>query len=143
MTTPGPSPTTTTTTASSRAADPATPGRPSDAANGALFDAIATEQATIYAIQTPQRAAIMDTIRISFQYGASPCDTAVVFESQLMSDGIRLGVSSVGTDRVCPIAITSVYRPPFLYVVVPPHQAPLTVRFAEPGEADSVRVVGS
>ena len=100
-------------------------------------------QATIYAIQTPQRAAIMDTIRISFQYGASPCDTAVVFESQLMSDGIRLGVSSVGTDRVCPIAITSVYRPPFLYVVVPPHQAPLTVRFAEPGEADSVRVVGS
>ena len=100
-------------------------------------------QATIYAIQTPQRAAIMDTIRISFQYGASPFDTAVVFESQLMSDGIRLGVSSVGTDRVCPIAITSVYRPPFLYVVVPPHQAPLTVRFAEPGEADSVRVVGS
>jgi len=100
-------------------------------------------QATIYAIQTPQRGAIMDTIRISFQYGASPCDTAVVFESQLMSDGIRLGVSSVGTDRVCPIAITSVYRPPFLYVVVPPHQAPLTVRFAEPGEADSVRVVGS
>ena len=62
MTTPEPSPTTTTTTTttsstttttsttttSSRAADPTTPGRPSDAANGALFDAIATEQATIY-----------------------------------------------------------------------------------------------
>jgi Domain of unknown function (DUF4439) len=40
--------TTTTTTTSSRAAEPTTPGRPSDAANGALFDAIATEHATIY-----------------------------------------------------------------------------------------------
>jgi len=98
-------------------------------------------QATIYAIQTPPRAAIMDTIRIRFQYGTSPCDTAVVFESQLMSDGIRLGVSSVGPSSVCPIAVAQVYRPPFLYVVVPPHQAPLTVRFAEPGEPDSVRVV--
>jgi hypothetical protein len=101
----------------------------------------ARRQATIYAIQTPQRAAMMDTIRISFQYNTNPCDTAVVFESQLMSDGIRLGVSSVGTDRVCPIAVTQVYRPPFLYVVGPPHQAPFTVRFAERGEADSVRVV--
>jgi hypothetical protein len=54
MTTPEPTPTpsttttTTTTTTSSRAAEPTTPGRPSDAANGALFDAIATEHATIY-----------------------------------------------------------------------------------------------
>ncbi|AGB22810.1 hypothetical protein Mycsm_02475 [Mycobacterium sp. JS623] len=39
---------TTTTTTSSRAAEPTTPGRPSDAANGALFDAIAAEHATIY-----------------------------------------------------------------------------------------------
>jgi len=52
MTSPQPTPTTTspttTTTTSSRAADPTTPGRPSDPANGALFDAIATEHATIY-----------------------------------------------------------------------------------------------
>ena len=57
MTTPQPSPTpspttttptTTTTTTSSRAAEPTTPGRPSDAANGAQFDAITTEHATIY-----------------------------------------------------------------------------------------------
>jgi hypothetical protein len=52
MTSPEPTPTTTTTTTttttSSRAAEPTTPGRPSDAANGALFDAIATEHATIY-----------------------------------------------------------------------------------------------
>ncbi len=52
MTSPQPTPTTTTTittrTTSSRAAQPTAPGRPSDAANGALFDAIETEHATIY-----------------------------------------------------------------------------------------------
>ncbi|WP_101949430.1 ferritin-like domain-containing protein [Mycobacterium sp. 3519A] len=51
MTSPEPTtttPTTTTTTTSSRAAEPAAPGRPSNAADGALFDAIATEHATIY-----------------------------------------------------------------------------------------------
>jgi Domain of unknown function (DUF4439) len=48
MTSPQPTPTTTTPTTSSRAAEPTTPGRPSDAANGALFDAVATEHATIY-----------------------------------------------------------------------------------------------
>jgi hypothetical protein len=98
-------------------------------------------QATIFAIQTSQRAAITDTIHVSFQYNASPCDTAVVVESQLEADGIRLGVSSVGTGDPCRIAVTSVYQPPFLYVVGPLHQVPFTVRFAEPGEADSVRVI--
>ena len=47
-TTPPTTTTTTTTTTSSRAAEPTTPGRPADAANGALFDAIAAEHATIY-----------------------------------------------------------------------------------------------
>ena len=98
-------------------------------------------QATIFAIQTSLRAAVMDTIHISFHYNVNPCDTAVVLESQLEGDGIRLGVSSLGTGRVCPIAVTQIYQPPFLYVVGPSHQVPFTVRFAEPGEADSVRVV--
>jgi hypothetical protein len=44
---PGPEPTPTTTT-SSRAAEPTSPARPPNAADGALFDAIATAQATIY-----------------------------------------------------------------------------------------------
>jgi len=38
----------TTTTTSSRAAEPTDPARPQDPADGALFDAIATEHATIY-----------------------------------------------------------------------------------------------
>jgi hypothetical protein len=99
-------------------------------------------QATIFAIKTSPRAAVTDTIHISFQYGTSPCDTAVVFQSEFESDGIRLGVSSVGSGGACPIAVTAVFQPPFLYVVGPPHQAPFTVRFIEPGEADSVRVIG-
>jgi hypothetical protein len=44
MTSAEPTPTTT----SSRAAEPTSASRPSDAADGALFDAIATEHATIY-----------------------------------------------------------------------------------------------
>jgi hypothetical protein len=58
VTSPEPTPTTTTTTTtpatttstttSSRAAQPTSPSRPPDAAEGALFDAIATEHATIY-----------------------------------------------------------------------------------------------
>jgi Domain of unknown function (DUF4439) len=48
-TTPSTPPTTTpTTTTSSRAAEPTDPARPQDPADGALFDAIATEHATIY-----------------------------------------------------------------------------------------------
>ena len=102
---------------------------------------LARQQATIYAIQTSPRAAVIDTIHISFQYRTSPCDTAVVVESQLESDGIRLGVSSVPTQIPCLIAVTQILQLPFLYVVGPLHQAPFTVRFAEPGEADSVRVI--
>ena len=48
MTSPEPTPTTTTTTTSSRAAEPTSAARPADSADGALFDAIATEHATIY-----------------------------------------------------------------------------------------------
>jgi hypothetical protein len=98
-------------------------------------------QATIFAIQTSPRAAVMDTIHISFQFATSPCDSAVVVESQFESDGIRLGVSSVGPSGVCQIAVAQIFQPPFLYVVGPQHQVPFTIRFAEPGEADSVRVI--
>lgn len=97
-------------------------------------------QARIFAIQTSPRAAVTDTIHVSFQFSASPCDKDVVLEAQLQSDGVRLGMSSVGTNDPCPIAVTAV-QIPFLYVVGPLHQVPFTVRFAEPGEADSVRVV--
>lgn len=47
MTSPEPTPTTTTTT-SSRAAEPTSPSRPPGSADGAVFDAVATEHAIIY-----------------------------------------------------------------------------------------------
>ena len=66
MTSPEPTPTTTaTTTTSSRAAEPTSAARPAEAADGALFDAIATEHATIYgyglvsAHSTPEAAIAM------------------------------------------------------------------------------------
>jgi len=96
----------------------------------------------IYAIQIPQRAAVGDTIRISFHNASGPCDTGVVFDSQLMADGVRFVVSSVPATLDCiPSGAGEIIQLPFLYVVGPPHVAPFTVRFAEPGEADSVRVV--
>jgi hypothetical protein len=98
-------------------------------------------QGQIYAIQTSPRATVTDTIHISFQFRISPCDSNVVLESEFEPDGIRLGVSSVGPKAMCQIAVTSVAPVPFLYVVGPQHQVPFTIRFAEPGEADSVRIV--
>jgi hypothetical protein len=48
MTSPEPTPTTPTTTTTSRAAEPTSAARPAKAADGALFDAVATEHAIIY-----------------------------------------------------------------------------------------------
>ena len=98
----------------------------------------------IYTIQVPQRAAVGDTVRISFYNSSGFCDTGVVFESQLMPDGgLRFVVSSVPHAVDCiPPGAGTIGRLPYLYVVGPPHVVPFTVRFAEPGEADSVRVVG-
>jgi hypothetical protein len=56
-----------------------------------------------------------------------------------MAAGVRFFVSSVPTGGFCPPGVY--VRFAFMYAVVPPHPAPFTVLFAEPGEADSVRVV--
>jgi hypothetical protein len=96
----------------------------------------------IYAIQVPQRAAVGDTVRISFFDSIGFCDTGVVFDSQLTADGVRFVVSSVPHAVDCiPPGAGDIIQIPFVYVVGPPHVAPFTVRFAEPGEADSVRVI--
>jgi hypothetical protein len=101
-------------------------------------------QQRIYFIQVPQRAAVGDTVHISFGYGSGPCDTGLVFESQLTADGVRFVVSSVPHAIDCiPPGAGMLVQIPFLYVVGPPHVAPFTVRFAEPGEADSVRVIAA
>jgi hypothetical protein len=114
------------------------------------FAAVACHDATspsgrlergIYAIQVPLKAAVTDTIRISFEDDVGYCDTGAVVESQMITAGVRFVVSSIASTAFCPpgIYITSAY----IYTVVPPHPAPFTVSFAEPGEADSVRVVAA
>ena len=55
-----PEPTPTTTT-SSRAAEPTSPSRPPNAADGALFDAIATAQASIYGYGIVSAHSVPDT----------------------------------------------------------------------------------
>lgn len=110
----------------------------------ACHDATSPEQRgerSIYAIQVPQRAAISDTIHISFEDGVGYCDTGVVVETQMMAAGVRFLVSSVPSAVECPPGIYP--RSAYMYTVIPPHAAPFTVSFAEPGEADSVRFVAA
>ena len=61
MTSPEPTPTTPSTTTSSRAAEPTSPSRPPNAADGALFDAIATAQASIYGYGIVSAHSVPDT----------------------------------------------------------------------------------
>ena len=97
-----------------------------------------------FIIQVPQRAAAGDTVRIRFNDSIGFCDTGVVFDSQSTAEGVRFVVSSVPHAVDCiPPGAGMMVQLPFVYVVVPPHAAPFTVRFAEPGEADSVRVIAA
>ena len=98
-------------------------------------------QRAIYAIQVTASAAVTDTIHITFEGDSKACDSGVIVESQMMATGMRFSVSSVPSTGSCPsgVYIGSSYS----YIVVPPHSVPFAVSFAEPGQADSIRVVGA
>lgn len=96
-------------------------------------------QQRIYGIKVTPSAAVTDTIRILFSTGGTPCDTDEKVELGFLTDGLRFTASSVPPKAVC--AIDAALRNPFIYIVAPPHFSPYTIRFAEPGETDSVRVV--
>ncbi|MGH7602648.1 MAG: hypothetical protein ACRENK_01475 [Gemmatimonadaceae bacterium] len=100
----------------------------------------ARRQQAIFGIKVTPNAAVTDTIRISFRTGASPCDTDVKVEAGFPADGLQFTASSVPARGMCPV---DAIQNPFIYIVSPPHLSPYTVRFAEPGESDSVRVVAS
>ena len=96
----------------------------------------------IYNIHVPAAAAAGDSIRLSFNYERAPCDSAVVVEARPGGAETRFTVSSFQPAGNCPNVPSIATIPiPVVYVVAPPHAVPYTLKFAEPGAPDSVRVV--
>ena len=98
----------------------------------------------IYNIKVPAAAGPADSIRISFDYSPGGCDSALALEVRPSYTEARFAVSSIPTNQVCPygLPIARIVIP-VVYVVPPPHALPYTVKFAEPEQADSVRVVAA
>jgi hypothetical protein len=96
-------------------------------------------QQAIFQIKVTPTAAVMDTIRILFSTGGTLCDSHAKVDTEFLTDALRFTASSVPATLVC--TIEGPARNPFIYIVAPPHLTPYTIRFAEPGQSDSVRVV--
>jgi hypothetical protein len=96
-------------------------------------------QQAIFQIKVPPSTAVTDTIRILFSTGGTPCDSDAKVEVEFLTDALRFTASSVPPTAVC--VLDAAIKNPFIYIVAPPHLTPYTIRFAEPGQSDSVRVV--
>ena len=98
----------------------------------------------IYNIKVPATAAPADSIRISFTYSPGACDSALTVEARPTPGQLRFAVTAIPTNNTCPygLPIAQIIIP-VVYVVPPPHPLPYTVRFAEPDQPDSVRVVAA
>src|SRR5512142_872426 len=88
-------------------------------------------------IRIPARAANTDSIRITFDYDAAPCDSGMTVETRPTPSDIRFVVTSYPTGQNCPYALAARINIPVVYVVAPPHATPYTAKFAEPAEPDS------
>jgi hypothetical protein len=103
----------------------------------------ARTQMKIYGIQVPAHAASSDSIRISFFTASTSCtysDRVIEVES-LSGGGLKFAATSIPSD-FCPPSVQALVPPiPVVYLVPAFHVTPFTVRFAEPDEADSVRVI--
>lgn len=99
---------------------------------------------TIDQIRVPASAASTDSIHIVFSANTSSCDNDVMVSSTMNDTGMTFSVSAMSGGSCQPGYPPGVYiQPEYSYVVVPPHPVPFTVGFAEPGQPDSVRIVGS
>lgn len=104
----------------------------------------ARQQLMIYDIQAPASASPGDSIRISFEYARSSCDSAVAVDTRPTFDGVTFVVTSMPTNRACTLnSHLSIIAPaPVIYVVPPPYMLPFTARFDQPG-TDSIRVIAA
>lgn len=110
------------------------------AACGSTTDPQLTGQvAQITGITAPLHATATDTVKVSFSYLTTACDTGATVEARQTPDGLRFTVRSFPTELNC----SGVNGPhPVGYLIRPPHDAQLRLIFSEPDGNDSVRVVG-
>jgi hypothetical protein len=98
----------------------------------------------IYQIRVPASAAAADSIHIAFAANTGSCDNDVMVSSTMNDTGMTFSVSALPGGSCQSGYPPGVYiNPQYSYVVVPPHSVPFTVRFAEPGQPDSIRVVAT
>ena len=110
----------------------------------ACHDATAPERTVraITQITVPVFAAAGDSIHIKFQAVPGKCDNDVMVSSTMDEGSMRFMVTGVAGGSCTSHYPPGVYiSPVYQYVVVPPHPVPFTIKFAEPGQADSVHVV--
>ncbi len=109
------------------------------ACTSATEPVLAGEVAVITGISVPARAAATDTVRVAFSYVTAACDTGLAVESRQTFNEIRFTARSKHTDLPC-LAVLAISHP-VVYLIPPPHEAPLRLIFSEPDGKDSVRVV--
>jgi hypothetical protein len=110
----------------------------------ACHDSTAPERTlrAIDQIVVPASAAAGDSIHIKFRASTAQCDNDVMVSSTMDEASMRFTVTGVTGGSCSPGYPPGVYiSPVYEYFVVPPHPVPFTINFAEPGQADSVRVV--
>lgn len=94
-------------------------------------------------IVTPARAAEDETLKVSFSYVTSPCDTGAVLEARDANTseiaGLRFTARSYATERACQFSSMAVHN--VTYAINPGHFAPFKLIFSEPDGNDTVRVV--
>jgi hypothetical protein len=102
------------------------------------------EVAQIINIVTPARSAASETLKVSFTYVTSPCDTGATLEVRDANGtdmaGLRFTARSFPTERACTLSALQMHA--VSYGIGPGHFMPMRLIFSEPDGNDTVRVVG-
>jgi hypothetical protein len=111
------------------------------AACSTTTDPVLTGQvAQIAGITTPAHATATDTIKVSFSYITTACDTGATVEARRTPDGYRFTARSFTTELNC----AGVNGPHAVgFSIAPPQDLPSRLIFSQPDGNDSVRVVAA